>query len=105
MEEFKCPVPSRDGRRSVHLLKRQGDVLQGGEVRKKIKSLKNHAHRFPMTAERRFFVLNPFCVEFHCSGIGSFQSGQDTEQSSFAASRGPNEHKSMNIGHFKANAA
>src|SRR5262245_54423416 len=81
----------------MNLLKRQRDVLQGGQVRKKVVSLKDGPYRSPMGHQFLLTENNSLFIKGDLPFIRLFQTGDDAQQSRLASSRRPDQRESMDL--------
>jgi hypothetical protein len=78
-KQLKRNIMRLCGRMVVYLFKRQNDVLESGEMWKKIEGLKNHSDCAAMSQQRRLLKLNRFAVQLDTPAIWNFQAGQNPQ--------------------------
>lgn len=96
-EELAGDLPGLGRRVAVDFFERQRDVLQSGQVGKKIEGLKHGTDRAAVAQKSSLAEYDGLAVDFDVAGIGKLQPGDDSKKGGFAAAGGADEDECVDF--------
>ena len=97
LQRLANAIAGRGGREPVDVHEREEQVVERGEVGKKIVGLEHGAHRPPVGEERHLVARQSLAVERHAAGHGDVEAGEDPQERRLAATRWPHEYERLDL--------